>query len=71
MSIKINGEAEIIREASEILFQHLSPSKLARFWANWQLGQGDYLRWRNEFFANHTVSHLYTTIEFFQERHNQ
>ncbi len=70
MSVKVNGEAEVMREASEILLQHLSPAKFARFWANWQLGQGDYLRWRDEFFAGQTVSQLFSAVQTFQEEQN-
>lgn len=68
MSMKIDSEAEVMREASEILLQHLSPAKLAHFWANWQLGQGDYLRWRNEFFEGQTASQLFKAVQSYQEK---
>lgn len=68
MSIQVIAEADIIREASEILLQHMSPSKVARFWASWHAGQGDYLVWRDEAFADETVDDLYDKIKTFQQK---
>jgi len=67
MSIKVSGEAEIVQEAQEILLQHLSPAKAARFWANWQMGRGNYLAWRDQQFAGETVDTLYQQILEFQQ----
>ncbi len=55
-----------MREAAEILLRNLTPSRLARFWAAWQVGQGDYLRWRDEIFGHYHVSQLYEEVLAFQ-----
>jgi len=69
--ITIESEAEVIREAADILMSHLSPSKFARFWALWQGGQGDYLRWRDETFGHTTVDELVEEIRTFEAAENQ
>lgn len=66
MTIQIASEAEVLREAAQILLQHLSPTKVARFWASWQAGHGNYVQWRDETFANATVDELYNQIVAFQ-----
>jgi hypothetical protein len=70
MTTKVLNEGEILREATEILAQHMSPAKVARFWADWQLGQGDYLAWKDETFAAETVDSLYEAIKDFQASHD-
>jgi N-dimethylarginine dimethylaminohydrolase len=67
MAIKVMGEREIMREAKEILLEHMSLSKVARFWAMWQLGQGDYQMIREELFAGETVRTLYEKIRDYQQ----
>jgi hypothetical protein len=67
MTIDVVSEAEIIQEASEPLLQKMSPTKVARFWASWQVGQGDYLQWRDEAFADESVDSLYKQVEAFQQ----
>jgi hypothetical protein len=67
MGIQVTTDAEVMREAAQILLHHLSPTKVARFWAGWHLGQGDYLAWREEEFTAETVDSLYQKITAFQE----
>lgn len=67
MSTKVLGEADIMREAAAILMEHMSPTKVARFWAGWQIGQGDYLLWRDEEFRDESVDDLYEQIVDFQD----
>ena len=38
MATKVASEQEVLQEAAEILLDHLSPAKVARFWATWQTG---------------------------------
>ena len=71
MTIDVVSEAEIMQEASKLLLQKMSPAKVARFWANWQVGQGDYLQWRDEAFADETVDSLYEQVKAFQESSNE
>ena len=68
MTVQVATEAEVLREAAQVLIQHLSPTKVARFWASWQAGRGNYLQWRDETFANITVDELYTQIVAFQQQ---
>ena len=58
MAVKIEREPEITQEALEALVQHLSPSKVARLMAAWQLGTGDYVAMRKQLFAGETVATL-------------
>lgn len=67
MTTKVLNQGEILREATEILAQHMSPAKVVRFWADWQLGQGDYLAWKDQTFAAETVDSLYEKIRDFQK----
>jgi hypothetical protein len=67
MTIHVDSEATIVSEAAHILLEHLSPVKVARFWASWQIGHGDYLQWREEAFGAATVDELYTEIVQFQD----
>ena len=68
MTITIESEADIIREAADVLVSHLAPSKFARFWALWQAGHGDYLRWRDETFGDSTLDELVEEIREFERR---
>lgn len=67
MTVTIESEAEIMQEVTELLLQKMSPAKVARFWASWQIGQGDYLKWRDAAFVDETVDSLYEQIKTFQE----
>ena len=70
MATQVISDADIIQEASEILLQHMSPSKVVRFFASWragQAGQGDDLAWPDEEFAGETVDSLSQKILAFQE----
>lgn len=62
MSIQVETDSKIMREANQILLTHMPPSKWVRFWASWQRGSGDYLAWRDEEFAGMTVDQLYADI---------
>jgi len=68
MSVQVVSEAEVLREATQVLLQHLSPSKVVRFWASWQRGEGDYLAWRDETFGHESVDSLYEEIIAFQQQ---
>lgn len=68
MTVHVLSERQITLEAAQVLIQHLSPSKATRFWASWQVGEGDYLAIREELFRKETVSSLYRQIKKFQEK---
>ncbi|MFO7917518.1 MAG: hypothetical protein R6V13_05530 [Anaerolineae bacterium] len=68
MAVKVMSEQEIMQEATEILLEQMSPAKVARLWAMWQLGKGDYEEIREELFAGETVQTLYEKIRAYQDR---
>jgi hypothetical protein len=43
MAVKIPREPEVLQEAADLLLRHMSPAKVARVLAAWQVGSGDYL----------------------------
>lgn len=67
MTIQVLSERQINLEAAQVLIQHLSPSKATRFWASWQVGEGDYLAIREQLFKKETVASLYKQIKKFEE----
>lgn len=69
MTVKVLSEHQVLQEAVEILLEHLSPAKVARFWAAWQAGGGDYLAIRQQLFAEETVETLCEKIQAYQEDH--
>ena len=68
MSIKVDSEQDVLKEVASVLVEHLSPSTVARFWANWQLGEGDYTRLRRESFAGETVTSLIEKVRTFERQ---
>jgi hypothetical protein len=64
--IKVVREQEVLQEALNILIQHLEPSKFSRFVAACQLGEGDYLKNKDQLFAQETVASLSEKIERYQ-----
>lgn len=66
MTVNVSSDVEIRREAWDVLLRHMSPAKLARFWAGSEKGRGDYLVWRDDTFAGQTVDELYEAIRAFQ-----
>lgn len=71
MTTHVLSERQINLEAAQVLMQHMSPSKATRFWASWQIGEGDYLAIREQLFQKETVSSLYKQIKKFQEKHKK
>ena len=50
MTLYVPSERQIILEAAQVLIHHMPPSKATRFWASWQVGEGDYLSIREQLF---------------------
>jgi len=67
MTVQVYPEADIMYEAQNILLQQMSPAKVVRFLASWQVGRGDYLAWRDQEFAGESVASLSEKILDFQE----
>ena len=68
MTIRVPSERQVIQEAAQVLMTHMSPANATRFWASWQVGEGDYLVIREQLFAKETVKSLYKQIEEFQKK---
>ena len=67
MAVQVYPEADIMYEAQNILLQQMSPAKVVRFFASWQVGRSDYLAWRDKEFAGESVGSLSEKIFDFQE----
>jgi len=65
--IKMESEDQILQEGLQILFAHMEPSKVARFWAACNIGSGDYLELKDELFGQESVASLYSQILDFQK----
>lgn len=68
MTIHVPSERQVLQEAAQVLMMHMSPAKATRFWASWQVGEGDYLTIREQLFAKETVKSLYKQIEEFRKK---
>ncbi len=67
MKIKVTNEQQILQEALQVLLANLEPSKVMRFWAACQLGEGDYLKLKEQIFEGENVSSLYEQITAYQD----
>jgi hypothetical protein len=67
MTIKVIDEQQVLQEAMQVLMIHLEPSKVMKFWAACKLGQGDYIKLKDQMFENETVASLYEKIKVFQD----
>ena len=63
MDIEVLTEQEIIHDAMSVLMKHLTPDKLARYYAAVHIGEGDYLTIREHLFEGETVETLYKKIQ--------
>lgn len=68
MTIHVASERQVMQEAAQVLMAHMSSAKATRFWASWQVGEGDYLVIWEQLFAKETVKSLYKEIEEFQKK---
>ena len=66
MSVKAMSKQQVMQEASDVLIEHMSPSQLARLFASWQNGSGDYLAIRKQLFAEETVDTLFEKVQDYQ-----
>jgi len=65
--IQVKSEQQVLQEGLQILLSHMEPSKVARFWAAHNAGNGDYVKLKDELFAEESVASLYSKILEFQE----
>lgn len=66
MNVKMPRRQEVIQEALEILEQHMEPSKVALLLSIWQTGSDDYVKIKDQLFADETVKTLYEKIQAYQ-----
>ncbi len=57
--MKVQNESATTAEALEVRTERLPASKIARLLSSWQIGQGGYLKLRDDLFASETVEQLY------------
>ena len=67
MTVTVVREQEILREAVDVLWEHLSPAKVVRLWAAWQIGEGDYLALRAQLFEGESVATLFEKVQAYQQ----
>jgi hypothetical protein len=67
MTIKVINEQQVLQEAMQVLMTHLEPSKVLKFWAACKLGDGNYLKLKEQMFEKETVASLYDKIRAFQD----
>ncbi|MCT7970391.1 hypothetical protein NG799_29180 [Laspinema sp. D1] len=71
MKINRPSEKQVIHQALDILSNNLDPSSFARFVAVCQLGEGDYLKTKEQVFNRETVDSLYEKIQAFETAKNE
>ena len=64
--IQVKSEQQILHEGFQILLSNMEPSDVARFWAACNIGKGDYLKLKDQIFAQESVGSLYSKILEFQ-----
>jgi len=64
--IQVKSEQQVLQEGLQILLSNMEPSAVARFWAACSIGTGDYLKLKDELFAQESVASLYAKIAAFQ-----
>ncbi len=67
MKVNLPKEQQVIQEALQILYAHMTPLKVARFITACQLGEGDYLQTKDELFVDETVDSLCDKIKAFKQ----
>lgn len=64
--VQVKSEQQVLQESVHILLQNMEPSTFARFWIASKLGTGDYLKLKDELFAQESVASLSSKILEFQ-----
>lgn len=64
--IQVKSEQQVLQEGFQILLSNMEPSDVARFWAACNISKGDYLKLKDQLFAQESVGSLYSKIVDFQ-----
>ena len=59
----MENDQAIVEEAIGILLERMPASKVARLCAAWQLGRGDYLKYRENLFKGESVDALFGRLK--------
>jgi hypothetical protein len=65
--IQVKSEQQVLNEGFQILLSNMEPSAVACFLAACSIGKGDYLKLKDQLFAQESVGSLYSKIVEFQE----
>lgn len=71
MRVNMPGDQQIIQEALQILLEHMEPLKVAHFVAACNLGEGNYLKIKDQLFEGETVDSLYEKVQAFEAAQNE
>lgn len=63
---QVKSEQQVLQEGFEILLSHMAPSDIARFLTACAIGKGDYLKLKDELFAQDSVDSLYANIQKYE-----
>ncbi|XFA74256.1 hypothetical protein RYO59_002523 [Thermosynechococcaceae cyanobacterium Okahandja] len=69
--IQVKNEQQVLQEGFRVLLANMEPSTVARFWAACNIGRGNYLKIKDQLFAQESVSSLYSKIVDFQASNRQ
>ena len=67
MTVKLANTQQVFQEAIEILFTHLSPSKMTLLLANWQRDESDYLKIKDKLFEDETIESIYRQAKVLED----
>jgi len=67
MTVKLASTQQVFQEATEILFTHLSPSKMTLSLAHWQRDEGDYLKIKDKLFKDETIESIYRQAKVLED----
>jgi len=67
MTVKLTNTQQVFQEAIEILFTHLTPSKMTLLLANWQHDESNYLKIKDRLFENQTIENIYCQAKALEE----
>ncbi len=67
MTVKLTNTQQVFQEAIEILFTHLTPSKMTLLLANWQHDESNYLKIKDKLFENQTIEDIYRQAKALEE----
>ena len=68
MNVRMPNEQQVIKEALEILQQHMEPSKIAILLSILPIGESSYFEIREQIFSKETVDSLVEKVQAYQQK---